>query len=68
MIALSLQGCEFEQNYSMQGHVGGSVVEYLPLAQVVIPGSWDRVLHQAPCRETAFPSAYVSAAVSLVNK
>ena len=24
-------------------HLGGSVVEHLPLAQVVIQGSWDRV-------------------------
>ena len=29
--------------------LGGSVVERLPSAQVVIPGSWDRVSHQAPC-------------------
>ena len=26
---------------SGRGHMGGSVVEHLPLAQVVIPGSWD---------------------------
>ena len=25
----------------LQGHLGGSVVEHLPLAQVVILGSWD---------------------------
>ena len=30
------------------GHLGGSVVEHLPLAQAVIPGSWDQVPHQAP--------------------
>ena len=24
------------------GHLGGSVVEHLPLAQVVSPGSWDQ--------------------------
>ena len=41
---------------------GGSVVECLPLAQVVIPGSWDRVSHQAPCRSSA------SLSVSLMNK
>ena len=52
------------------GHLGGSVVEHLPLAQVVILGSWDRVLHQAPCREPASLSAYISASlcVSLMNK
>ena len=44
-----------------QGHLGGSVVEHLPLAQVMILGSWDRVLHQAPHGEPASPSAYVSA-------
>ena len=27
------------------GRLGGSVIERLPLAQGVIPGSWDRVLH-----------------------
>ena len=51
-------------------HLGGSVDERLPLAQVVIPESWDRVLHQAPCREPASASACVSAAlyVFLMNK
>ena len=48
------------------GHLGGSVVECLPLAQGVILGSWDRVPHQAPYREPSSPSAYVS--VSLMNK
>ena len=43
------------------GHLGGSGVECLPLVQVVVPGSWDRVLLWAPCREPASPSAYVSA-------
>lgn len=38
-------------------YLGSSVVEHLPLAQVVILGSWDGVSHQAPCREPAFPSA-----------
>ena len=38
---------------SKQGHLGGSVVERLPSAQGVIPGSWDQVLHRAPHREPA---------------
>ena len=28
-----------------KGGLSGSVVEHLPSAQVMIPGSWDRVLH-----------------------
>ena len=44
---------------SVLGRLSGSVVERLPSAQVVIPGSWD------PCREPASPSTYVSASVSL---
>ena len=39
------------------GHLGGSVVERLPLAQGMIPGSWDQVPHRAPCTESASPSA-----------
>ena len=46
-------------------HMGGSVVECLPLAQSVIPGSWDQDPHQAPCREPASSSTYVSASLSL---
>ena len=55
---------------ALQGHLGGSVVERLPLAQGMILGSWDRVLHQASFREPASPSTYVSASlcVSLMNK
>ena len=33
---------------ALKGHLGGSVVENLPLPQIVILGSWDQVLHQAP--------------------
>ena len=46
------------------------MVERLSLAQGVIPGSWDRVLHWVPLRKPASPSAYVSASfsVSLMNK
>ena len=40
-----------------QGHLGGSVVEHLPLAQVMIPGFWDQVPDRAPCMEPASPSA-----------
>ena len=54
-------------NYFYWGHLGGSVDECLPLAQVVIPGAWDRVLHWAPCGETVSPSASVSPSLSLVN-
>ena len=52
------------ERHSIEEHPGGSVVECLLSAQVVIPGSWDRVLHWAPCRESASPSAYISASVS----
>ena len=53
-----------------EGHLGGSVVERLPLAQVGILGSWDRVLHQDPRWATASPFVYVSASlcVSFMNK
>ena len=34
-----------------EGHLGGSVVECLPLAQVVIPGFQDQVPLRAPCKE-----------------
>ena len=53
---------------ALLGSLGGSVVEYLLPAQVVIPGSWDRVLLQAHHAESASPSAYVSASLSLMNK
>ena len=49
----------------MQGHLGGSVDERLPLAQDVILESWDQVLHPAPRREPASPSACVSDSLSL---
>ena len=48
------------------GHLGDSVVECLPLVQVVIAGSGEQVLYQAPCRESASPSAYVFASVWLL--
>ena len=40
----------------LEGHLGGSEVEHLPLAQVVVPGSWDPVPHQAYFKEPASPS------------
>ena len=47
------------------GHLGDSVGEHLPLAQVVILGSWDRVPHRASHGEPPSPSAYVSVSFSL---
>ena len=35
------------------GHLGGSVVEHLPLAQGMILESQDQVPHWAPCMEPA---------------
>ena len=56
----------------MLGPLGDSVVEHLLLAQVVTPGSQDRVLHRSSpsAYVSASPSAYVSASlyVSLINK
>ena len=49
-----------------QGRLGGSVVEHLPWAQVMIPGSQDQAPRWAPRREPASPSACVSA--SLMSK
>ena len=46
-------------------HLGGSVVECLPLAQGMILESWYRVPHQASYLEPASPSTYVSASLSL---
>ena len=42
---------------SAPGVLGGSAVEGLPLAQDMIPGSWDGVPHGIPCMEPASPSA-----------
>ena len=33
----------------LMGHLSGSVVEPLPSAHVMVPGSWDGVPRQAPC-------------------
>ena len=52
----------------IRGHLGGSVIECLPLAQDVILRSWDRVPYRAPCEEPASPSVCISVSVSLTNK
>ena len=60
-----------EENFEKcfgQGHLGDSVVEHLPLAQVMILGSWDGVQHQAPHRELASPSIYVSASLCVSHE
>ena len=51
-----------------QGHLGDSVVECLPLAQDVIPRSWDRAPHWASGREPASPSAYVSTSLGVSHE
>ena len=68
-IETTLRKCSYIR-LSEMGHLGGSMVKCLPLAQAVILGSWDRVPHQASCMKPASPSACVSAAlcVSLMNK
>ena len=58
--------CHLFMKDVMLGRVDSSVVECLPSAQGMISGSWDRVSHQAPHREHASPSPYVS--VSLMKK
>ena len=50
------------------GCLGGSVVEWLPLAQVMILGSRDQVPHQASQREPASSSAYVSASLCVYHE
>ena len=48
---------------SVEGHLGGSVVERLPSAQGLILGSQHRVPQQGLPGEPASPSVYVSASV-----
>ena len=50
---------------SGQGHLGGTVFEHLPLAQIVTPESWDQVPYWIPRREPTSPSACVSASLYL---
>ena len=56
------------QKLKVKGCLDGSAVERLPLAQDVILESQDRVPHQAPCKEPASLSPYISASLSLMNK
>ena len=51
-----------------EGCLGGSLVKHLPLTQVVILVSWDRVPHQASHREPTSPSACVSASLSVSHE
>ena len=50
------------------GQLGGSVDERLPLAQVMILGFQDQVLHQTPCRESPSPSASASFSLSVSHE
>ena len=62
-ITLGEQDKSLKDTY--KGHLGGSVVGCLPLAQGVIPESRDQVPRRDPRREPASPSARVSASLSL---
>ena len=44
------------------------MVERLPLAQVMNPGSWDRVPHRASHSEPSSPSAYVFASLYISHE
>ena len=54
------------------GYLGGSVVGCLPLAQVMILGTWDQVLNWAPCSAgsllPASPSVCVSASLCISHE
>ena len=58
-------GTNIHNKNANKGCLGGSAIEQLPSAQGVIPGSWNQVLHLAPCEELASPSAYGSTSLSL---
>jgi len=54
------------------GSLGGSVIQRLRLAQVMVPGSWDRALHRAPCSAGSLllslfptPALFLTVSVSL---
>ena len=51
------------------GYLGGSVMKWLPLAQVMIPGSRDGVPHQDPTGSLLLPLPMsLPLSVSLMNK
>ena len=56
-----------KSNSGAPGGLGGVSV-CLPLAPIVMPGSWDQVPHRAPCFVGASPSASVSLCLSWINK
>ena len=62
---LSYCNVSSELKHCIKGSLGASVVELLPSAQVVIPGSWVESHIRLPCRELASPSAL---SVFLMNK
>ena len=57
IVQMSYSG-QIEESYFKQflkGCLGGSVTKHLPLAQVMIPGSWDGAPFQAPCSIRSLP-------------
>ena len=69
-LALSIDSGLYIRISLVLGHLDGSVVKCLPLAQDVILESWDPVPYWAHCMKPAPPSACISASlfVSLMNK
>ena len=71
LISLGLNA--FIHKMGKQEHLGGSVADCLPLTQVVIPGSSDKVLHWGACFSLCLHlclslSLSLSVCVSLMNK
>ena len=58
-----------EQKMVRVGHLGGSVVEHLPLAQGVTQGSWDQMSPWGSLQGACFSLClYLPLCVSLMNK
>ena len=53
---------------ALLGHLCGSVVKHLLLAQDMIPGSWGPVAHRAPHGKSASPFADVSVSLSVSHE